>query len=86
MAHLLTWPPPLPLAAQGSEKPPVPQGDPGIGFTASARSLAPALCLVVVVPVFTAGPRQFSLLLEAVLPPPFLDFGMYHKRLLCLLA
>ena len=43
-------PPPLPLAAPGSEKPPVPQGDPGIGFAASARSPAPALQLVVVVP------------------------------------
>ena len=43
-------PPPLPLAAPGSEKPPVPQGYTGIGFTVSARSPAPALRLVVVVP------------------------------------
>ena len=42
----------LPLAAPGSEKPPVPQGDPGIGFAASACS--PALRLVV--PGVTAGP------------------------------
>ena len=47
---------PLPLAGPGSEKPPVPQGDPGIGFAASARSPAPALHLVVVVPRVTAGP------------------------------
>ena len=47
---------PLPLAAPGSEKPPVPQGNPGIGFAASARSPAPALHLVVVVPGVTAGP------------------------------
>ena len=46
----------LPLAAPGSEKPLVPQGDPGVGFAASARSPAPALHLVVVVPGVTAGP------------------------------
>ena len=50
------WSQPLPLAAPGSEKPPVPQGDPGIGFATFARSPAPALHLVVVVPGVTAGP------------------------------
>ena len=56
-------PPLLPLAAPGSEKPPVPQGDPGIGFAVSARSTAPTLRLVVV------APHRFSLPLEEVLPP-----------------
>ena len=54
------WPPPLPLAAPGSEKPPVPQGDPGIGFATSACSPAPALCLVVV------GPWPGPLVLAAI--------------------
>ena len=59
-------PPPLPLAAPGSEKPLVPQGDPGIGFATSARSPAPALHLVVVVPEVMAGPGRTPLVLAAI--------------------
>ena len=66
---------PLPLAAPGSEKPPVPQES---GLPSPLAHQHQLYTFWLWCPELRPG-RRFSLPLEEVLPPPFFDFGMTNS-------